>query len=247
MIATIAQAEFRRLWLTPLPWVLMAIMQFALTFLYLVYTDNFLTELQPKLALVADAPGATDSIIAPTLIWAGMLWMGIIPLLTMRSFEVQAQALLLTAPMTSLQITLGKFAGLCLTLTTLLLPLLLTLSTLGLGTTPDWGKLAAGMGGLLLMLCSFSAAGLFLALVARQTAAAAGMSYGLMATLYVFYIAGTNQANTDSPFTYLSHFGHYLNMTRGLIFSVDLIYFALFSIGFLALTVHRLEIRRRGD
>lgn len=249
MIGLITAFEYRRMFLSPLAWALIGGLQFILALLFLVFLENFITELQPKLAAIADAPGATDTIIAPTLIWAGILWLGVMPVLTMRSFSeerlYQRQALLMSSPVSITEIVLGKYLGLLLFLVTALAPLLLTASSLSLGTSLDWGKLAAGFLGLFLMLASFAAAGLFLSSLSRQPAMAAALSYGFLALLFVFYISAKTQGSDSVLFLYLSHFGHFVSLSSGLVHSSDILYFLLFSAGFLILTVQRLDSERR--
>jgi ABC-2 type transport system permease protein len=248
MIALVAGFEYRRLFLSPLAWTLIAGLQFILALLFLVFLENFITELQPKLAVIADAPGATDTVIAPMLIWAGILWLAVIPLLTMRSFSeerlYQRQALLMSAPLSLTEIVLGKYLGLLLFLITALLPVLLTSASLSLGTSLDWGKLGAGFLGLFLMLASFSAAGLFLSTLSRQPAMAAGLTYGLLALLFVFYVSGKAQGSESALFIYLSHFGHFLSLNSGRVHSSDVLYFLLFTAGFIILTIQRLDSER---
>jgi len=249
MIRLIAGFEYRRLFLSPLAWVLIAGLQFITALLFLVFLENFITELQPRLALIDDAPGATDTVITPMLIWAGILWLAVTPLLTMRSFSedrlYQRQALLMSSPVSITEVVLGKYLGLLLFLATALSPALLTAASLSLGTALDWGKLAAGFMGLFLMLASFSAAGLFLSTLSRQPAMAAVLSYGLLALLFVFYITGKTQGSESILFIYLSHFGHFINLSNGLVHSSDVLYFLLFISGFIILTIQRLDSERR--
>ncbi len=249
MIGLITRFEYRRLFLSPLAWTLIAGLQFILALLFLVFLENFITELQPRLALIDDAPGATDTVITPMLIWAGILWLAVIPLLTMRSFSeerlYQRQALLMSSPISISEIVMGKYLGLLLFLATALSPTLLTAVSLSTGTQLDWGKLIAGFMGLYLMLASFSAAGLFLSTLSRQPAMAAALSYGLLALLFVFYITGKTQGSESVLFIYLSHFGHFLNLSSGLVYSSDILYFLLFSTGFIILTIQRLDSDRR--
>jgi ABC-2 type transport system permease protein len=249
MIRFIASFEYRRLFLSPLAWTLIAGLQFILALLFLVFLENFITELQPKLALIDDAPGATDTVITPMLIWAGILWLAVIPILTMRSFSeerlYQRQALLMSSPVSITEVVLGKYLGLLLFLLTALSPALLTAASLSLGTSLDWGKLLAGFLGLFLMLASFGASGLYLSTLSRQPAMAAALSYGLLALLFVFYITGKSQGSDSVLFIYLSHFGHFLNLGNGLVHSSDVLYFLLFSSGFIILTIQRLDSERR--
>ncbi|MGZ4953703.1 MAG: ABC transporter permease, partial [Methylobacter sp.] len=64
MILTIASREFRSLFLSPMAWTILAILQFILAFLFLTQVEAFM-ELQPKLASIEGAPGLTDIIVPP--------------------------------------------------------------------------------------------------------------------------------------------------------------------------------------
>ena len=64
MIFTIAGRELRSLFLSPLAWSVLAVVQFILAYLFLAQVDNYLM-LQPRLAGVEGAPGVTDIVVAP--------------------------------------------------------------------------------------------------------------------------------------------------------------------------------------
>ena len=83
MILTIASREFKTLFLSPMAWTILAILQFILAFLFLTQVEAF-TTLQPKLASIEGAPGLTDIIVPPLFGNAGIILLLVTPLLTMR-------------------------------------------------------------------------------------------------------------------------------------------------------------------
>jgi ABC-2 type transport system permease protein len=248
MILTIAGAELRRMFYSPLAWAILAVVLFILGLLFLILVDNYLNTIQPQLMGVPGAPGVTDIVLAPVLFWAGVTMLGVSPLLTMRAFsEERSQGsltLLTSAPLSITEIVLGKyFALLLFTLVLLGLLALMPLSLI-IGTALDWGKIAAGLLGLFLLLASFSAAGLYISCQTRTPLIAALASFGLLLFLAVLYLSGSAQGTASELFIYLSHFGHFLSFLQGLFDSSDVVYYLLFSAAFLILTIRRLDNER---
>lgn len=245
MIALIARNELRRLFFGPLAWVVLAVVLFILAVLFLTLVDAFLTTVQPRFEGMEGAPGVTDAVVAPLLVWAGVLMLGVSPLLTMRSFAEDRQrgnlVLLTSAPLTAGEIVLGKFTGQLLFLLVMIGLLALMPLSLALGTTPDWGKVASGLLGLALLLASFTAAGLYLSSLTASPLIAAVSSLGFLLFLVVLFVAGSASGTEAGLFAYLSHFSHYLSFVKGIFDSADFIYYLLFILGFLALTTRRLE------
>ena len=64
MILTIAARELRSLFLSPLAWAVLAVVQFILAYIFLSQVDNYLVW-QPKLAAMEGAPGVADLVVAP--------------------------------------------------------------------------------------------------------------------------------------------------------------------------------------
>lgn len=248
MILVIAKNELRRMFYSPLAWAILAVVLFILGLLFLILVDNYLNALQPQLMGVPGAPGVTDVVFAPVLFWAGVLMLTVSPLLTMRTFsEERSQGsltLLTSAPLSTTEIVLGKYLALLLfTLVLLGLMALMPLS-LAMGTPLDWGKIAAGMLGLFLLLASFIAAGLYISSQTRTPLIAALSSFGLLMFLVVLYLSGSAESTASELFVYLSHFSHLLSFLDGLFDSSDLVYYLLFSAAFLILTIRRLDNER---
>jgi len=65
MILTIAGKELRRLFTSPLAWVILAFLQLILAWIFLSRLQGFL-ELQPQIAMMPNAPGLTEIVVAPT-------------------------------------------------------------------------------------------------------------------------------------------------------------------------------------
>ncbi len=248
MITVIAGRELRSLFLSPLAWSILAVVQVILAYLYLSQIDFFL-QLQPRLAGVAEAPGITAIIVAPLFGNAAVVLLLVVPLLTMRLVSEerrnQTLSLLFSAPLSMTEIILGKFVGLMVFLLVQLLLISLMPLALLAGGTLDFGVLAAAVLGLLLLLGSFAALGLFMSTLTAQPVVAAVGGFGLLLLLWIIDWAGSGRDGAAaSLFGYLSLVRHYEPLLKGVCSSTDIIYFLLFMTTFLVLAIQRLDASR---
>jgi len=246
----IAARELRSIFLSPLAWVLLCVVQFILAWLFLVQVENFM-QIQPRLAGLAGAPGVTDLVAAPLLNAASVFIMLLIPLLSMRLLSEEYRrgtfSLLLSAPLSITSIVLGKYLALLAFLgIVLLLTAAMPLSLL-VGTDLDLGKLASGLLGLLLALGGFAAIGLFFSSLTSSPTVAATGSYGLLLFLLVIDLASGAEGTGSTLFFWLSPVNHLQQLFLGLVTSSDLIYFLLLIATFLILAIRRLESHRGMD
>jgi ABC-2 type transport system permease protein len=63
MIRVIASRELRSLFLSPLAWSVLGVLQLVLAWVFLVQVDTFM-QIQPRLAALEGAPGLTDLVAA---------------------------------------------------------------------------------------------------------------------------------------------------------------------------------------
>lgn len=244
MIFTIAAREWRGLFLSPLAWVLLAVAQGVLAWIFLLLVRDF-QDLQGRLAGLENAPGITDLVAAPLFRVAAWVMLLLVPLLTMRLFSEERRTrtldLLLSAPVGAPAIVLGKYLGvLALLLSLVVLVGLLPLS-LAAGATLDYGKLLAGLLGLSLLAASAAAAGLYISTLTTQPVVAATVTLGLLLALEVVDAAG------NLLFRYLSLLRHYDALLLGLVNSADIAYYLLFATAFLGLAIRRLDDMRLRD
>ena len=251
MIWHIALRELRSLFLSPLAWVILAVLQFIL---YLVFSSSIETffALQPKLAVIQGAPGATDLIVAPLFEFSRILLLLICPLLTMRLISEERRSgtlnLLLSSPVSMTQIILGKYLGITLFLLVVILMISLMPLSLLMGTELDMGKLISGIMGQVLLVSAFAAAGLYFSCLTINPVIAAISTFTLLIFLLIIdSVTGSDlSSNTEKSqlFNYLSMIRHSTPMLRGIVNSVDLVYFALFIFTFISLSIRQLDSQR---
>lgn len=247
MLLAIASREYRNLFLSPLAWAIMAVVQLIVAYLFLTQVDTYMT-LQPRLAGVEGAPGVTDIVVAPLLQTIGFLFMLIAPAITMRVFSDEKRnrtlSLLLSAPVSMSDIVLGKFLGVTLFFLTLLLMLAAMPLSLYAGTSLDTGKLAAGLLGLALLLCSFAAIGVFMSSLTEQPVVAAISTFGLLLLLWIVDWSGNSREQVAGLFNYISMQSHLTSFLKGLFSTADVAYYVLLIALFLILGIRRLDQQR---
>jgi ABC-2 type transport system permease protein len=162
----------------------------------------------------------------------------VVPAVTMRLFSeelnVGSYEILLTMPVTFLDVVVGKFLAAVVFVATMLIPTLaypITVSFLG---QLDWGPVVAGYIGAVLLGASFSAIGLFASSLTRNQIIAfvIGMAICFGLTLIdkmLFFLP----QSLLSFFEYLGADFHFENFSIGVIDSRDILYFL--SVSFVGL------------
>jgi ABC-2 type transport system permease protein len=186
---------------------------------------------------------------------APWIFLFLIPAITMRSFSEENKSgtieLLVTRPITELQIILGKYlAGFIIVLFTLLPTLLYYYTIYQLGATKgnvDSGAVIGSYIGLMFLTASLVSIGIFASSISDNQ---------IVAFILAVFISFICYAGFDS-FSKLDLFGkvdntiaqmgindHYQSMSRGVVDSRDLIYFLGFIGFFILLTKTVLESRK---
>lgn len=244
MIGTIAAREFKALFLSPMAWSILAVVQLIIAYLFLAQLDTYM-QLAPRLAGIAGAPGVTDVVVAPVLGNAAVILLLIAPLITMRVLSEERRArtlsLLLSAPVSMTEIVIGKYLGILAFFLVLLVMLALMPLALLVGADLDLGKLASGLLGLSLLLGAFAAAGLFMSSLTEQPTVAAVSSFGLLLLLWIVDWAGSSGTEGSGVLAYLSVLRHFESLLKGVFDSTDVVYYVLFIFTFLVLTIQRMD------
>lgn len=247
MIWIIARRETGAMFKSPLAWVILAVVQVILGYMFLANLDNFFL-LQPQLIQLANTPGVTDIVITPLMQVAAIILLMVMPLVTMRSVAEEKRnatlSLLVSAPLGMTEIVLGKFLGLMLFVMVLVSMLMLMPLSLYLGTSPDAGKLLSIYLGLLLLLGTFAAIGLYLSSLTSNQTVAAISTFGVLLMLWIIDWIGNSADGGQSVLAYLSLLKHHQAMLEGVFNTGDVAYYLLLIVGFLGLTIRQLDRER---
>lgn len=247
MIAIIARAQLKRWFRSPASWVLLAALAFLLSFLFLLLVEIFINDIQPANLTAATPVSLSNTVILPYLWWTGIILLGLLPFLTMRLVSGEHQQgswpLLAAAPLKGRDLVLGKFLGLLVFLTLLLMLASIMPLTLVSGAELDLPRLGSSLLGLWLLVVSMGAAGLYCSTLTDEPSLAALATYGLMLVMALFYFAANLPGAASPTLYYLAHFGHYPAWLEGRFGSRHLAYYILFTAFFLWLSIRRLDYR----
>ena len=249
-VLAIAGRELRSLFLSPLSWVVLAITQAFVAYAFLVKLELF-AQLEAHLPGLPGAPGLTAIVVAPSIKAAAMVMLLAAPLVTMRLVSGERRSgtlsLLMSAPVSMTEIVLGKYLGVMgffAIAVTVIVPTLLSLLA---GGTLDFGLVASGLLGLLLLVASFAAAGLFMSTLTSHPAVAAVSTFGLLLAMWNIDWAGTGAAEGVRPLlAYLGVTSHFNALLQGVVDSADLAYYVLVVGTFLILAIRRMDAIRLG-
>ncbi len=248
---TIAARELRSLFLSPLAWSILAAVQviFGLFFALLVYW--FLQpEIQASLANDPTAPGLTAVVVRSLLDWIGTVLLFVSPLLTMRLISEERRnrtlPLLLSAPLSMSSIVLGKFLGLMAFFIIMLAMLMLMPLSLLFGGTLDFGQLASGLLGIILLVGALTALGLYISALTPNPTVAAVSTFAAFLLLWMFqWTENVIEGQTGVlNLAYWSITKHYQPLLEGLFSTADVVYYLLFIALFLMLSIYRLDADR---
>jgi len=249
MMLTLAQRELRSLFLSPLAWSILAVVQLILAYLFLTQLNEFLI-LQPQLKMIDGAPGATNLVIAPLYGSTTFILMMVVPLLTMRLISEERRSrslpLLFSAPLSMSEIIIGKYLGIVGFLVIMIFMISIMPLSLLLAGNIDLGLLAAIVFGLILLVAAFAAVGLYMSSLTQQPTVAAVSTFGILLLLWIIDWAGGKAGDDGASelLSYLSMLRHYQGLAKGVFSSADVIYFILFISTFLILSIRRLDVDR---
>lgn len=249
-ITLIATTEFKRLFNAPLAWIILGILQFILALMFLMLIESFIAGVQTEVVGQEVSVGVTDVVVSRIYLWAGVIMLVVMPILTMRSFAEERMnktlPLLTSSPITFTQLVLGKYGALLMLIAAVVLMVSLMPLSLLMGTEIDLGRVLTSALGLFLLLASFAAAGLYLSSRTSQPIIAAVATFGLLLFLVMIYMSGTSSTSASELFIYLAHISHFFPFTDGILNSSDVIYYVLFTVLFLVLTIRHLDNQRVG-
>jgi ABC-2 type transport system permease protein len=243
-ILAIAAHETRRIFVSPLAWAVLAVTQLIFGYIFAGAIVQYLRNSEVSQQSV----GVSDYVGSGLYGSATIILLLVMPLMTMRLFSEERKSgtltLLFSAPVSLVEIVLGKFCGLLVFVGAMILLLALMPASLLPAVNLDLGRLAAGLLGLFLLCMAFGACGLFISSLTREPTIAAVGSFAALLLIWLLKMPANFDSSLAPLFDYLSLISHYQDLISGLFDSSDVVYYLLFTALFLWLTVLRLDIER---
>lgn len=209
-------------------------------------TISYQATINPMAAKQYGLLNVTEIVVRPLFGNISMIMLLMMPLLTMRLFSEEKKTgtieLLLTYPITDMQVLLGKFfACLAVYLLMLVLTALYPILIMLYGQ-PEVGPIITGYLGLFLLGASFISLGIFASSITENQIIAATVAFGALIFFWMMsFSVGLADPAIGKIISYISITDHLESFAKGVIDTEDIIYYCIFIILFLFLTLRTLE------
>jgi gliding motility-associated transport system permease protein len=248
-IAAIAQREVNAYFASPIAYVLIGF--FALLFGWFFYVPlAFFIQQSSQMGMnPTQALNINQMLVGPTLMNTTVIMLFLFPLITMRTYAEEKRSgtieLLLTSPVTDVEIIIGKFLGAMLLYAAMLAVTLLHMAILFIFGNPEWKPIATGYLGLLLMGGCFLSLGLFISSLTKNQIVAAMATFAVFLMLWVInWISTFVGPTTQTVLQYLSLTEHFDDFAKGVIDTKHVIYYLSFMAFGLFLTAKSVDSER---
>ena len=247
-VTTIAGKELRGFFASPMGWIVMGFFALLFGYFFLAHLEYFVQS-----SMQAQQSGSPVNVnqymIRPLLQNVALINLFLLPMITMRSYAEEKRSgtieLLLTSPVSDLEIILGKFFGALGLYVAMLAVTLLYIGVLFVFGNPEWRPLVAAYLGLLLMGGAFVSIGLLISSTTGNQIVAGTVTFVVFLLLWIIGWFADSAGPTIGPITsYLSITEHFDDFAKGIIDTKHVVYYlSLITFG-LFLTAKSVDTER---
>jgi ABC-2 type transport system permease protein len=233
-VMAIAERELRSYFASPIAYAVIGL--FALVFGWMFYTFLiFFVRQSIQMSQMMGMGGGTVNVnqmlVRPLILQISVIVLFVLPMITMRTYSEEKRSgtieLLLTSPLTDLQIILGKFLGAMGLYALMLLITVPSITLLFWYGEPDWKPVVTSYLGLLLVGGSFIAFGLFISSLTKNQIVAGVLTFcSLLMLLLVSWLQDFVGPVGQSIISAVAVFEHFEDFSKGVIDTKHLVYYA---------------------
>jgi ABC-2 type transport system permease protein len=246
----IAHKEIRAYFASPVAYVVIGLFALLFGYFYVAMLNWFVQQgTQMSMGMGPTTLNVNQQMIRPLLLNTTVVLLFVLPMITMRTYAEEKRSgtmeLLLTSPLTDMQIILGKFLGAMTLYASMLAVTLVYIGLLYAFGTPEWKPILTSYIGLLCMGGCFIAVGLLISSLTRNQIVAGMLTFGVFLLLWVIDWIGAFAGPTLEPIVnYLSITQHFDDFAKGVIDTRHLIYYLSFVTFGLFLTAKSVDSER---
>ena len=245
-VLAIARKELRAYFSSPIAYVVIGF--FALMFGFFYYSLLLYFDRQ-SLQAAGQAVNVNEQFLRPVFLNATVIFLFVLPLVTMRTYSEEKRSgtieLLLTAPLTDLQIILGKFLGAMGLYAAMLAITLVHVGLLFVFGNPEWRPVATTYLGLLLMGGCFVSIGLLISSLTKNQIVAVVATFAVFMMFWMInWIAQFMGPTSQAVLNYLSITSHLEDFMGGVIDTKHVVYYLSFIAFGLFLTARSVDVER---
>ena len=250
-IVAIAHKELRSYFASPIAYVVVGF--FALLFGYFfVSTLSVMVSLSMQAGMFGGGPQSiniNEFMLRPLLSNTAIILLFFLPFVTARAYAEEKKSgtieLLLTSPLSDLEIILGKFLGALALFVLMLAVTAVHMTVLFWYGEPELGPMLSGYLGLLLMGASFISLGLLVSSATRNQIVAGVTTFALLLLFWVLsWMADSVGPTGQAVLTYLSILEHFDDFSKGVIDTKHVTYYVSFIAFGLFLTAKAVDTER---
>jgi ABC-2 type transport system permease protein len=247
-VIAIAARELRAYFASPMAFIIIGFFLLPFGVFFYLYLAAFLRK-GMQMAQFGGAMNINQEVIRYVLQNASVVILFIMPMITMRTYSEEKRSgtieLLLTSPVTDLEIILGKFLGALGLYVAMLLCTLLYIGILFVYGNPEWRPLVAAYLGLLLMGGVFIAIGLLISSTTNNQIVAEVVTFIVVLLMWIIGWVADTAGPTLGPITsWLSITEHFDDFSKGIIDTKHVLYYlSLITFG-LFLTAKSVDTER---
>jgi len=228
-VLAIADKELRSYFASPIAYILIGFFLLPFGVFFYLYLATFVKQ-SLQMAQFGGAMNVNQQVIRYVLQNASVIILFIMPMITMRTYSEEKRSgtieLLLTSPITDLEIILGKFLGALGLYASILLVTLLYMGILFVYGNPEWRPLVAGYLGLLLMGGAFISIGLLISSTTNNQIVAGVVTFVVFLLFWIIGWFADTAGPTIGPITsWLSITEHFDDFSKGIIDTKHVIYY----------------------
>ena len=228
-IMAIAGKELRSYFASPIAYILIGFFLLPFGVFFYLYLQNFVKQ-SLQMTQFGGAMNINQKVIRYVLQNASVIILFIMPMITMRTYSEEKRSgtieLLLTSPITDMEIILGKFLGALGLYASILAVTLLYMGILFVYGNPEWRPLVAGYLGLLLMGAAFISIGLLISSMTNNQIVAGTITFVVFLLFWIIGWFADTAGPTIGPITsWLSITEHFDDFSKGIIDTKHVIYY----------------------
>mgnify|MGYP001328644741 CR=1 FL=1 len=252
-ILAIAQKELRSYFASPIAYIVIGFFALMYGYFYAVMLQYFVRASMQMNQMGMQGPQSMNvngQMGRPLLQNVTVLLLFVLPAISMRTYSEEKRSgtaeLLLTSPLTDLQIIMGKYIGALTLYATMLAVTLIHIAVLFIYGNPEWKPLATAYLGLLLLGGAFLSVGLFISTLTKNQVVAYTVTFAVFLMLWVISWVGSVSAGgwLADVSSYLSIIDHFDDFSKGVIDTTHLIYYVSFIAFGLYLTAKSVDTER---
>src|SRR5579864_284343 len=235
-ILAIAHKELKSYFSSPIAYIVIGFWALLFGYFYVAMLQYFVRNSMQMGQFGMQGPqsmNVNQQLIRPVFTNVTILVLFLMPMVTMRTYAEEKRSgtieLLLTSPVTDLEIILGKFFGALGLYAVMLGVTLVHIGVLFLYGRPEWKPIVTTYLGLLLLGGSFISLGLFISSLTKNQIVAGMVTFAVFLLLWIItWIGSFSGPTVDSLTQYLSVIDHYDDFGKGIIDTTHLIYYLSF-------------------